>query len=42
MIGLQDILVHAYLQLDRKRVHKVLRHNLKDVRAVQRMFASFL
>lgn len=42
MIGFRNILVHAYLQLDRKRVHKVLRQNLEDIRALQRMFANFL
>lgn len=42
MIGFRNILVHAYLELDRKHVYEVLQHGLDDVRALQRMFATFL
>ncbi len=42
MIGFRNILVHAYLELDRQRVYQFLRHNLDDFRQLQRVFAQFL
>ncbi|OOC09678.1 MULTISPECIES: type VII toxin-antitoxin system HepT family RNase toxin [Thioalkalivibrio] len=42
MIGFRNILVHAYLQLDRRQVYQVLCNDLADIRALQRTFASFL
>ena len=42
MIGFRNILVHAYLQLDRRHVYRVLRNDLDDIRALQRTFANFL
>ncbi len=42
MIGFRNILVHAYLELDRKRVYEVLQHGLDDLRRLQRVFAAFL
>ncbi len=42
MIGFRNILVHAYLQLDRRQVYRVLQDDLADIRALQRTFANFL
>jgi uncharacterized protein YutE (UPF0331/DUF86 family) len=42
MIGFRNILVHEYLELDRKRVYEVLQQGLNDLRDIQRVFAVFL
>jgi len=42
MIGFRNILVHAYLDLDRREVHRILQTGLDDIRALQRVFAGFL
>ena len=42
MIGFRNILVHDYLDIDRTVVYDVLQKNLKDVRALMRVFAQFL
>ena len=42
MIGFRNILVHAYLDIDRQQVHRLLQHNLDDIRRLQRVFAQFL
>lgn len=42
MIGFRNILVHDYLDLDRKLVYEVLRTRLGDLRSLQQVFAKFL
>ncbi|WP_297527230.1 type VII toxin-antitoxin system HepT family RNase toxin [Thiohalobacter sp.] len=42
MISFRNILVHAYLELDRRHVHEIIQNHLDDFRAVQRAFARFL
>lgn len=42
MIGFRNILVHDYLDLDRKLVYEVLHQRLDDLRSLQRVFAAFL
>lgn len=42
MIGFRNILVHDYLELDRRRVYEVLQSGLADLAALQRVFARFL
>ena len=42
MIGFRNILVHDYLDVDRRVVHEVLQTNLNDVQALTRVFAQFL
>ena len=42
MVGFRNILVHDYLEVDRKIVHDVLQSSLEDLRALQRVFADFL
>ncbi|GAB4296095.1 MAG: DUF86 domain-containing protein [Thiohalomonadaceae bacterium] len=42
MIGLRNILVHEYLEVDREIVHDVLRNHLGDLAALQPVFAKFL
>ena len=42
MIGFRNILVHAYLDIDRQQVHRLLQNNLDDIRRLQRVFAQFL
>jgi len=42
MIGFRNILVHEYLEIDRKLVYDVLQHQLEDLRDLRRVFAQFL
>ncbi len=42
MIGFRNILVHAYLDVDRRQVYRILHEGLSDLRALQRVFAGFL
>jgi uncharacterized protein YutE (UPF0331/DUF86 family) len=42
MIGFRNILVHDYLDVDRRVVHEVLQKNLNDIQALARVFAQFL
>lgn len=42
MIGFRNVLVHDYVDLDRKIVHQVLQQDLDDIAALQRVFAQFL
>lgn len=42
MIGMRNILVHEYLDIDRKLVYKALTDQLKDFVALRKAFARFL
>ncbi len=42
MIGFRNVLVHEYLDLDRRIVYEVLRSGLEDLERLRRFFASFL
>lgn len=42
MIGFRNILVHEYLDIDRKIVYKMLQYHIDDIAALQRVFAQFL
>ncbi|MCD5417266.1 DUF86 domain-containing protein [Candidatus Bipolaricaulota bacterium] len=42
MIGFRNILVHEYLEVDRKIVYDVLQHCLTDLEALKKVFAQFL
>ncbi len=42
MIGFHNILVHDCIAIDRQIVHATLQHNLKDLEALQQVFAQFL
>lgn len=42
MIGFRNILVHDYLDVDRKVVHEVLQKNLDDIKALRNVFAQFI
>jgi len=42
MIGFRNILVHDYLDVDRRVVHEVLQKNIADVQSLMRVFAQFL
>lgn len=42
MIGLRNILVHDYLEVDRQIVYDVIQHELDDLRALQRVFVRVL
>ena len=42
IIGFRNILVHEYLDVDRKVVHEVLQHQLKDLRVTKQALAQFL
>ena len=42
MIGFRNILVHDYLDIDRRTVFDVLQNNLKDFEIIKKSFAQFL
>ncbi|MBS3933964.1 MAG: DUF86 domain-containing protein [Truepera sp.] len=42
MIGFRNLLVHEYLELDRRRVYRVLQENLGYLEALSRVFVRFL
>lgn len=42
MIGFRNVLVHDYLDIDRKIVYDVLANYLQDMAALKRVFAQFL
>jgi uncharacterized protein YutE (UPF0331/DUF86 family) len=42
MIGFRNVLVHDYLDIDRRLVHKVLQENLEDITTLRRVFAQWL
>ena len=42
MIGFRNILVHDYLEVDRRLVHQVIQHDQDDLRALAKVFARFL
>ena len=42
MIGFRNILVHDYLDVDRKIVHNVLQNGLADLEELKKSFAEFL
>ncbi|MDO9530479.1 MAG: DUF86 domain-containing protein [Syntrophales bacterium] len=42
MIGFRNILIHDYLEIDRKIVHDILQNYLADIEAIKRTFAIFL
>lgn len=42
MIGFRNILVHAYLDIDRRVVYQVLQEHLEDAVALREVFAQFL
>jgi len=42
MIGFRNILVHDYLDIDRRVVHEVLQKNINDVQSLMCVFARFL
>jgi len=42
MIGFRNILVHDYLEIDRRIVYDVLQNNLPDLQRLMEFFATFL
>lgn len=42
MIGFRNIIVHDYLDVDRKIVHNVLQNGLADLEELKKSFAEFL
>jgi len=42
MIGFRNILVHDYLDVDRKLVYEILQKNLDDINALRSVFAQFI
>ena len=42
MIGFRNILVHNYLEVDRKIVYDILKNHLGDIDAIKKVFAQFL
>jgi uncharacterized protein YutE (UPF0331/DUF86 family) len=41
-VGFRNILVHQYLEVDRKIVYDVLQNKLGDLEELKKVFASFL
>lgn len=42
MIGLRNVLIHDYLEVDREIVFKVLQSHLEDIKELKKFFAQFL
>ena len=42
MIGFRNVLVHDYLDVDRKLVYEVMQQRLEDFEALRRVFAALL
>jgi uncharacterized protein YutE (UPF0331/DUF86 family) len=42
MIGFRNILVHDYLEVDRKIVYDVMQNHLQDLEELKKVFAEFL
>ena len=42
IIGFRNILVHDYLDIDRKIVFSVMQYNLKDIYELRKVFSQFL
>ena len=42
IVGFRNILVHQYIEVDRKIVYDVLQNKLGDLEELKRVFASFL
>lgn len=42
MIGFRNVLVHAYLEIDRRIVYDVLQNHLDDMASIATVFARFL
>ncbi|OHA65874.1 MAG: hypothetical protein A3E07_02235 [Candidatus Wildermuthbacteria bacterium RIFCSPHIGHO2_12_FULL_45_9] len=42
MIGLRNLLVHEYGQIDRKKIFHFLQHNLKDIEAFRDQISSVI
>lgn len=42
MIGFRNILVHEYMEVDRRIVYEILQTGLKDLERLRRFFAAFL
>ena len=42
IIGFRNILVHDYLDIDKKRVYEILNQNLSDLKLILQKYANFL
>ncbi len=42
MIGFRNILVHDYLEVDRRIVYEILQHHLDDLKQIRDVFVQFL
>lgn len=42
MVGFRNILVHEYLEVDRKIVYDVVQNHLQDLEEIKKVFAEFL
>jgi uncharacterized protein YutE (UPF0331/DUF86 family) len=42
IVGFRNVLVHQYIEVDRKIVYDVLQNKLGDLEELKRVFASFL
>jgi len=42
MIGFRNVLVHEYVEIDRRMVYETLQHQLDDIRRLSHVFDQFL
>ncbi len=42
MIGFRNVLIHDYLDIDRRIVYDILQNRLNDLKSLQKTFAAFL
>jgi uncharacterized protein YutE (UPF0331/DUF86 family) len=42
MVGFRNILIHDYLEVDRKIVYEILQNRLGDLEELKQVFATFL
>ncbi|MFP4027795.1 MAG: HepT-like ribonuclease domain-containing protein [Candidatus Brocadiia bacterium] len=42
MVGFRNVLVHDYVDLNRRRVYEVLQHNLADLMEIKKALAEML
>ena len=42
MISFRNVLVHEYIDIERRRVYEILQHQLEDIRHLSHVFDRFL
>jgi len=42
MVGLRNILIHEYGRIDKKRIYKILKEQIRDLEEFKRQIIKFL